>query len=379
MSVAKIKIKAKIDDVRYQSLIKPLIKTINLEKFDLNNAPSICIVRDGTNEIAISKWVSPKRTRSYPFARVYDTISRNQRATVIPVVKDEGLDGDRDFLQWDTICLMSLLQVSVIIGYYQTASKNPSYLNKVTNQKFDTDWVNAHIQRLLSSYQSDALHWNFRQLREELPKVIHHQIEAYEQISKITKVIFYNSSSLSNFAEVINRDLDEFMRNSRIRSEQAQSREIATIHVHERVETSSKSPITVTNIVGDQYFLTVDEVAIAPDSNIIYLVEGKHTGSAILPAKADIKDGLLKMILYTNLKKLEIEYIDEQIKSLLPQPVLRLTSPHIKLNINSSQSENLETWCSTHNIKAKNTKIFLKQLFNEAQVNKFLVEIKNVV
>ena len=26
------------------------------------------------NEIAVSWWVSPKRTRSYPYARVYDTL-----------------------------------------------------------------------------------------------------------------------------------------------------------------------------------------------------------------------------------------------------------------------------------------------------------------
>ncbi|NEQ21088.1 MAG: hypothetical protein F6K28_18050, partial [Microcoleus sp. SIO2G3] len=104
MIEARIKITATIDDIRYQSLIKTKIKVINIDEFDINNAPATCIVQDGMNETAISKWVSPKRTRSYPYSRVYDTISRNKRATIIPVVKDEGLNGDRDFLQWDTIC-----------------------------------------------------------------------------------------------------------------------------------------------------------------------------------------------------------------------------------------------------------------------------------
>lgn len=71
------------------------------------------------NKIAISRWVSPKRTRSYPYARVYDTLNFvGKRITIIPVIKDEGKDGDRDFLQWDTISLMSLLGIYVSIAYY---------------------------------------------------------------------------------------------------------------------------------------------------------------------------------------------------------------------------------------------------------------------
>ena len=69
------------------------------------------------NEFAVSWWVSPKRTRSYPYARVYDTLGfSGKKATIIPIIKDEGKDGDRDFLQWDTISLMSLLGVYVIVG-----------------------------------------------------------------------------------------------------------------------------------------------------------------------------------------------------------------------------------------------------------------------
>lgn len=377
MSLDRIRITAKIDDIRYQPLVTSPLKTVELEKFDINDAPSTCIVKYGINEIAVSKWVSPKRTRSYPYSRVYDTIAKKQRATVISVVKDEGLDGDRDFLQWDTICLMSLLQVSVIIGYYAAASKNKNYVNKVTSQKFANDLVKTHIQNLFSSYHSDALHWNLRQVREELSMVVRRQIEAFDKMSVETQVVFHDLAALLKFEAVINRDLDEFMRNSRTRAEQAQSREIVTTHIHERLESYSRSPITITNIVGGKYFFTVDEALIDREHHIISIIEGKHSSSAILPAKADIKDGLLKMILYTNLKSLKAEYVGEQIESLLPQPVLRLTSPYIQTNLDSNRSENLEAWCSAHSIRAKNTKIFLQQLFAEAQINNFLVEIKN--
>ncbi|MCW3136085.1 MAG: hypothetical protein N2V77_03985 [Canidatus Methanoxibalbensis ujae] len=119
------------------------------------------------NEFAVS-WggVSPKRTRSYPYARVYDTLGfSGKKVTIIPIIKDEGKDGDRDFLQWDTISLMSLLGVYVIVGYYIQADRNPGYKNKITNQRFDTEYIKEEIQRLLS-YQSDALHWNLEQIDE---------------------------------------------------------------------------------------------------------------------------------------------------------------------------------------------------------------------
>ena len=47
----------------------------------------------------MSWWVSPKRTRSYPYARVYDSLSfPGRKVTVIPIIKDEGKEGDRVYL-----------------------------------------------------------------------------------------------------------------------------------------------------------------------------------------------------------------------------------------------------------------------------------------
>ena len=83
-----------INGIEYQAVINQKMNFVNLVAFDINDAPSSCIIQNGLNEIAISKWVSPKRTRSYPYARVYDTIKKNKRATVIPVIKDEGKEGD---------------------------------------------------------------------------------------------------------------------------------------------------------------------------------------------------------------------------------------------------------------------------------------------
>lgn len=248
-------ITAIIEGIKYQPIIiQKSLKTLNLEDFNVNTAPGSCVIKDGFKEFALSKWVSPKRTRSYPYARVYDTISRNKRITIIPIIKDEGIDGDRDFIQWDTISLMSLLEVYVIFGYYNEANKNTKYTNKITKQKFDNDFIVSKI-RELSIYQSSALHWNLKELREALPIIIQRQLEAYSRIAIQTGVSFKSFQTFETFKRQLETDVNLFMESSRRKAQQAQSREIVTIHGREYLETLTKASITISNYLGGKYFL----------------------------------------------------------------------------------------------------------------------------
>ena len=45
--------------------------------------PSSCLLTSNKHTFAISKWVSPKRTRSYPFERVFNTLHISKK------IKDE--------------------------------------------------------------------------------------------------------------------------------------------------------------------------------------------------------------------------------------------------------------------------------------------------
>lgn len=115
-----------------QMRIKNLHLCSELEEYSLDSLGKI-ITEKGTgafvlkindqDKLAVSIWVSPKRTRSYPYARVYDTLCYRsyKKVAIIPVMKDEGYDGERDYIQWDTISLMSLLQVHVVLSYYVDA------------------------------------------------------------------------------------------------------------------------------------------------------------------------------------------------------------------------------------------------------------------
>ena len=138
-------IAGKITGLKYKILLSGDLKEIDAANFDINEIPSACLLTDDTHIFAVSKWVSPKRTRSYPFERVFNTLSVSKKITVIPVVKDEGASGDRDFIQWDTVSLMSLLDVFVIFSYYDKADKKDQ---KITNQQFDNAFVLSKIREI---------------------------------------------------------------------------------------------------------------------------------------------------------------------------------------------------------------------------------------
>jgi hypothetical protein len=362
-------ISARITGISYEPVIVPkILKPIHWSEFDINIVPPVCAIMGTDKQFALSKWVSPKRTRSYPYARVYDTISYSRKITVIPVIKDEGLDGDRDFIQWDTISLMSLLEVYIVFGYYDQAHKNSKYANKVTSHKFNNDAVKCKLLEL-TSYQSSALHWNIKQLNESLADIVNLQSQAYQEISTKTGVRFKSTNGLDKFKQDIKVDLDNFMASSRSKSQQAQSREQRTSHEGEYLETDTKSNITIENYLGGKYFFTVDEVAILNDR--LNLIESKHTSKGLLPSDADIKDGLIKMVLYRNLTQVhcEAKLYTEVI------PVLKLSSVRILGNIKSNSSvEEIGVFLTSNHVKSR-TRELIMSLFNEATTNSFEIEI----
>jgi len=269
------------------------------------------------SEIAISWWVSPKRTRSYPYARVYDSLSfLGKKVTFIPLMKDEGIQGDRDFLQWDTISLMSLLGIYVIVTYYSDASKSNRYENKITKQKFDLDYVKSEINKL-ASFQSDALHWNLHQL-DNIGAIGQKTLQAYQGISTRLGVGMHSQQSAEKRIQQLLEGKKSFMELSRDLAKRAQSRESVTKQPKEWL-TGTKGTVTIHNYLGGYYYFTCDEVEI--HGKEVYLIEGKHTKTPGLPSLGDIKDGLFKMILFTNLENTTIGEVPYK-----PVPILKLTT-----------------------------------------------------
>lgn len=310
---------AKIKGIKYNPLLCRELELFNFKDLEkaLASCASFILNINKENKVAISWWVSAKRTRSYPYTRVYDTLGfSGKKITIIPVVKDEGKEGDRDFLQWDTVSLMSLLGVYVIIAYYSDAKRSTRYRHKITNQRFDIDYIREQIKNILS-YQSDALHWNLAHV-DKVGRIGEKALEAYAKISKKLKVEMHSRQTAEKRIIELLKGKDEFMKLSRMLAEKAQKRERLTIQPKENLS-GTKAIITIQNYLGGYYYFTSDEAEVK--GNNIFLIEGKHSKNNSLPSLEDIKDGLLKMILFTNLEDVKIGNKDYN-----PIAVLKLTT-----------------------------------------------------
>ena len=350
-----MEIKANITGISYHPLLCKKLNTWPLANIKevLTKEASFILNLNNTNKMAISWWVSSKRTRSYPYARVYDTLGFiGKKVTIIPVIKDEGKEGDRDFLQWDTISLMSLLGIYVIISYYKDASRSLRYKNKITKQVFDIDHIKDNIAQLLS-YQSDALHWNLLQINN-VASVTKQALDSYIRISNTLGVEMHSEDTARKRIAYLIDGKDSFMILSRELAKKAQEREMVTLQPKEYLD-GTKAVLTIKNYLGGYYYFTSDEVIL--DNDNIYLIEGKHTCSQDLPSIGDIKDGLLKMILFTNL-----ENVTTGEKKYTPIPALKLTN-------NGTPVENMN----------ERNKMLLDLLKKEADLNNFKVFINNEI
>jgi hypothetical protein len=313
-----ISIYAEITGIKYTPLLCRELREYEINQLDNAFKDSAFLLNiDEKNKLAVSWWVSPKRTRSYPYARVYDTLAfTGKKVTVIPIFKDEGLDGDRDFLQWDTVSLMSLLGIYTIISYYSDAEKNPRFENKITNQRFNLPLIKQKLKELIS-YQSDALHWNLEQLHR-VGKIAEKALEAYDEISERLNVKMHSRESALKRIERLKKGAEEFKTLSRELAKQAQKREAMTVQPKEET-IGIKGKITIKNYLGGYYYFTIDEIKLV--GRDLYIYESKHSKTQPLPSLEDIKDGLLRMVLYTNLKNVKINGW-----RVNPIPILKLTT-----------------------------------------------------
>ena len=74
--------------------------------------------------------------------------------TVIPVIKDEGKDGDRDIIQYSTIFWMNLLNIYIVLAYYETAEKSTKQGQenkyKLSKHQFNNDFLKFQIAEVLA-------------------------------------------------------------------------------------------------------------------------------------------------------------------------------------------------------------------------------------
>jgi hypothetical protein len=358
-------ISAKIENLNYRPKLLPDLPGCSIGDFEsgkMAGASSFVLNHRG-NVFGVSQWVSPKRTRTYPYARVYDTMGSQLRITIIPFVKDEGFDGDRDFIQWDSVSLMSLLNVYVIIGYYKTAARSARYKNKITDQVLDYAYLREQVDKMID-YRSSALHWNLNQL-ENLPTVAERAARTYEEISRSLGVRMHSSEGMEKRIQSIKDKVVSFKDLSRKMAKEAQHREICTAQPKEST-LGKKATITIINYLGGVYHLTVDQTRVISDR--AFLMEMKHSKTQYVPHIADIKDGLVKMMLFANLSETRVD------SRILPHTaVLGLTSSLFTGYCDSTMSDEEVMTCIRKGTLSETQQKTITEVFAEARENKFLV------
>jgi len=265
---------------------------------------------------------------------------------------------------------MSLLDVYVILAFYDNAEKHKSRKNKITNQLFDNQYVIRKIKEI-EDYHSSALHWNLNEIKINLSEIINEVRISYTNISKKLNTKMHSESGLDIFQSKLVKDVNEFMLFSRDKAKEAQNREFVTIQPKESLATFTKSKITITNYLGGKYFLTVDEVKIS--KKLISIIESKHSKSNKLPSIGDIKDGLLKMILFCNLSDVSVGKV-----TMKHVPVLQLTSTQLIGEISSKSSQNeLTSFFNKNKLNAKQIEV-IRMLIDESKANNFMLLLKEI-
>jgi hypothetical protein len=175
----------------------------------------------------------------------------------------------------------------------------------------------------------------------------------------------HSERGISDRIEVIRESVSKFQSNSRELASSAQSREYQTTQPKESV-IEDKAILTIKNYLGGYYYFTVDEVLLSGAG--LFLIEKKHSENAFIPSIADIKDGLVKMMLYTNFSEVLVSG-----KPFFHHPTLGLTSKNLRGYCHSLSTEKeLASFFSTNDFTQKRTKVLL-DLFNEGRNNNILI------
>jgi len=265
---------------------------------------------------------------------------------------------------------MNLLNVFVILAWYEDAKPHAVRDGKIAGQLLLPDYVRDRLLEI-NSYQQTALHWNLMHFGRDFEQVYRQAVDSYQRISQKLGVPVHSKADhlnvLKQFLVDGQFDVNIFRDISLARSKNAASRETLTHHLQEFLQEGDKAALSLTNYLGGEYHLTVDEVFAAGDR--IVLQESKNTTRHSLPSLNDIKDGLLKLILYNNIDELSVDGIPMAFEARLKltgKIIGSLTLPANELEIAAFAHLNAFT---------KRRQLMLDQLNLETRLNSFRIDL----
>lgn len=158
----------------------------------------------------------------------------------------------------------------------------------------------------IGAFKQDAHHWNDLHFREDFVPIYDRAVQAYQRIQEVKAVQLHSQTDQYSFLDRV-RDpnhshllnLTRFKEVTLAKSLSAAHRETSVDHEKEQLQPDTqKALIEVTNNLGGKYALTADEVLFVGEERVI-IQESKNTTREWLPSSYDIKDGLFKLLLYS--------------------------------------------------------------------------------
>jgi hypothetical protein len=294
-----------VREINYQACLTEPLTKFPLADFDINRAKAFGIIQTENGDLAYAKWISPKRTQNYPLARVYntytDTTPKIKILTIVPVIKDDGRDGDIDKIQYSTVSWLNLLNTYLVLGYYDQADRQKeSDRQKLTHQRFNNESIRSQIQEIASSQQT-ALQWNQQLFAERFTDILRRALDAYWEISDRTGVKIHAYVGMDDYRSALMADFEAPQK------EGVRKAPIAHPVKYQSSNPKSSNP-TATFCIQDEsgrvYAIAPDEILFIDDHYI--LQESKTSTRKALPDLLEIQDALCKLILFSNLDTLKL-------------------------------------------------------------------------
>ncbi len=304
-------VEAKIGNDIYKFQIDP-----NLKEFDFRNAiknkrKSFKSKFLNKETISISVWTTPKRTKTYPFPRVYSTLGENgKKITIIPVQASYGKYGDKNKIQPGTIYWMTELGVYVIVGVFINAKskkKGKPAANKKAGKistegelvfsdfEFDLDDLEEQINEIIEKNPS-VEEWNQKQTNK-IPKLLEYATERNKELGGELGVQVQNFNSLEKKLKIWVKDFPAYLADCDKESLGAQKRETSGEQKLENVP-GVKGKINVDMGNSKKLFLTSDSMSIDENKKNIEILEGKHSTRGKFPNENDVLDALFKLMIF---------------------------------------------------------------------------------
>lgn len=359
---------AEIEGIEYDIKMPEELMEFSFLDFDINEIQTQCLLKEKKFNLAISKWASPQPTRNDAFESVYNTLSFAKKIAIIPVIKDEGEKRYRDFLQWDTISLISLFEVYVIFAYHHKAEKHPKFSDRILNLQIDNNYILQKIRKL-RNYHSSALHWNLKEIKESVPVLIDKAINFYSELTNKYNIKFHNELGLERFQKQFENDINTFYETMREDPIKLHFKENQTVKTRKNQITETNVKINIKNYLGGIYQFKVSEVEIK--NNFLYLIESTYSKIKKIPSLSDIKAALLKIMVYCNLSKVKIDN-----KLFVVIPVLKIHSTLIKGEYRTGDSEKQKSSFMAQNKFHIFHTYLINWLIMESDANKFEILIQ---